>query len=168
MSRRLLILRHAKSDWADPGVSDFDRPLNARGRADVPRITQFLAGSAEPELVLSSSARRANETAQGLIDGLATSPELRLEQDLYLAPPETLAAMLGTVSDRLTTVVLVAHNPGIEDWASQLSGASIHLPPGGLACLDCPQDTWAAAGCDGGSLLWLLTPKLLKRGLDQA
>lgn len=160
--RRLLIMRHAKSDWAT-GVEDYDRPLNDRGQRDVPLVARFLAGSAPPELVLASAARRARETADLLVEALSVPPELILEEQLYLAPPETLAAVLSAAGDGVKTVVVVAHNPGVEEWASRLCGAAIHMPPGAVACLESDADRWADTTHAASILRWHITPKLLKK-----
>ncbi|MDP7448775.1 MAG: histidine phosphatase family protein, partial [Candidatus Latescibacteria bacterium] len=163
--KRLLIMRHAKSDWADPATEDFDRPLNCRGQTDVPILGQFLAGSAPPDLILASAARRAQETGTLLLEALDGSAELVLDGRLYLSTPDTLATVLAASAGDAGTVVVIAHNPGVEQWSSELSGASIHMPPGAVACLDCEADGWADAGRRRAALRWLITPKLLKRGL---
>jgi phosphohistidine phosphatase len=165
--KRLLIMRHAKSDWADRSLEDFDRPLNARGQRDVPILAQFLAGSAPPDLVVASAARRAQETATGLLETLDDKPELILDGNLYLSTPNTLATVLGAGAGDAQTVVVIAHNPGVEEWASQLSGATIHMPPGAIACLDSDAETWSEAGRARSLLRWLITPKLLKKGLEK-
>ena len=104
--KRLLIMRHAKSDWASGSTEDFDRPLNARGQKDVPILARFLAGSAPPDLVLASAARRAQETATRLLEGLNPTPELILDGRLYLSTPDTLATVLaGTAGDAGSVVV---------------------------------------------------------------
>ena len=165
--KRLLVMRHAKSDWSDESRQDFDRPLNARGQRDVPILARFLAGSAPPDLVLASAARRAHETATRLLEAFDDTPELILDTNLYLSTPDTLATVLGASAGDARTIVVVAHNPGVEEWASQLSGAVIHLPPGAIACLDSEAETWSQAGRTRSLLRWLITPKLLKKGLEK-
>lgn len=155
-------MRHAKSDWSSGG-DDFDRPLNARGQRDVPLIARFLAGSAPPELVLASAARRARETAALLVEALADPPELIVDDQLYLSTPETLAEVLSVVGDGAQTVVVIAHNPGVEEWASRLCGAAIHMPPGAVACLESEADRWVDAARAQSTLRWHITPKLLKK-----
>lgn len=163
--KRLLIMRHAKSDWATGAEEDFDRPLNARGQKDVPMVAQFLGGSTPPDLIIASAARRAHETAMGLLDALPDPPELVLDGRLYLSTPDTLATVLAGSAGDAATVVVIAHNPGIEEWASLLSGATMHLPPGAVACLENDADSWAEVGRTAAPLRWLITPKLLKKGL---
>lgn len=163
--KHLLLMRHAKSDWATSGGEDFDRPLNARGQKDVPILARFLAGSTPPDLVIASAACRAQETATRLIEALPVAPELILDGRLYLSTPDTLATVLAGCAGQASTVVVIAHNPGMEDWASHLSGATIHMPPGAIACLESASDSWAEAGRTPSPLRWLITPKLLKKGL---
>ncbi len=163
----LLVIRHAKSDWSEASRDDFDRPLNERGRKDVPLLARFLAGSAMPERIIASTALRARQTAEGLAEHLPGTPDLVLDERLYLAPPPTLARGLADAAGQAATVALIAHNPGIETWASELSGASIHLPPGAVACFDMAGRSWDLAATTRLPLCWLLTPKLLKRGLAQ-
>lgn len=159
--KSLLVMRHAKSDWSAEGLEDFDRPLNKRGRKDVPRVARFLAAIGLPDLVLSSPAVRANQTAVGLIEGLGNGPQLATDSRLYGASPETLAAVLAATAGAAETVLLVAHNPGLEEWLHQLTGAHITLPTATLARVDFPGDTWEI-GPAQGQLQWLVTPKLLK------
>lgn len=161
--KRLLILRHAKSDWSDSALEDFDRPLNPRGRKEVSRVARFLATHGRPDVILSSPARRAHETALGLVEVFGEGIDLVLDGRLYLAPPATLAEVLGAAAGAADTAAVVAHNPGLEEWIRQLTGARAILPPAGVACLDLQVGHWDRAGTAAGRLQWLVTPKLLKR-----
>jgi phosphohistidine phosphatase len=165
-------MRHAKSDRADASIPDFDRPLNRRGQRDVPRIAHFLAGAAAPDVVVSSSAQRAQQTATGLVEALAevldAAPELVVDGRLYLAPPEVLAATLAEAAGTASTALLVAHNPGVEDWVGELTGARLRMPTAAVACIDSDAGDWAGATSHRGQLQWLITPKLLKAGAAPA
>jgi len=161
--KSLLIMRHAKSDWASGSTEDFDRPLNTSGQKDVPILARFLAGSAPPDLVLASAARRGQETATRLLEGLDPAPELILDGRLYLSTPDTLATVLAGAAGDAGSVVVIAHNPGVEEWASHLSGATIHMPPGAIACLESQTGSWTEVGRTPSPLRWLITPKLLKK-----
>lgn len=162
--KNLLVMRHAKSDWSHEGMEDFDRPLNRRGRKDVPRVARFLAGAGPPELVLSSSAVRAHETAIGLVEASDDDPQLVLDGRLYGAGPQILSEVLAAAAGGVDTVLLVAHNPGLEDWIAELTGASLRLPTASVARIDFDTDTWDGFGQQRGQLQWLVTPKLLKAG----
>lgn len=116
MSRSLGLLRHAKSDW-DTGVADIDRPLNRRGRRDAPRIGRWLRRQGwRPQLILSSPAVRARETLEAVIEqaGLHNS-ELRWDEELYLASRKTLLERIRGLSPDTDNVLLVGHNPGLEE-----------------------------------------------------
>lgn len=121
--RRLYLLRHAKSSWADPGLDDHDRPLAARGEDAVDRLRRHLDGRPDaPELVLTSSARRTTATVEGIAAALPSGTEVRVEGELYAASGAALLARLRRVADEVASVMLVGHNPGLEDLALQLVG----------------------------------------------
>ncbi len=160
--KTLLIMRHAKSAYP-PGLSDdFDRPLNKRGRADLPRIAHLLAAyGPRPDLVLTSTARRARQTATGLAESLGLpASALRLDDALYLASPSALTQAATDLPDRVQTSLIVAHNPGLEAWIGALTGAHIALPTGGLAAVELGIHTWAAIS--RGRLLYFAGPRLIK------
>lgn len=122
----LIIARHAKSDWGEPGLRDHDRPLNARGMRDAPVMAARLAGSGvSVQRLLSSTAVRARTTAAEF--GAALDLEAELDPELYLASPATLfekAAASGASS-----VMVVAHDPGLSDLAHRLSNGQIDRMP---------------------------------------
>ena len=159
--KSLLVMRHAKSDWSDD-LEDFDRPLNKRGRKDAARVGRFLTASAFPDLVLSSSAVRAQETATRLVGVLGDGPQLVLDGRLYGAVPQTLSRVLAATAAAADTVLLIAHNPGLEDWLAQLTGAWLRLPTAAVARVDIDAANWEAIGEQRDQLQWLVTPKLLR------
>ncbi len=119
----LLLLRHAKSDWQDRSLDDFDRPLSPRGRRAAPQMGRFLAEQGlEPDLVLCSPARRAVETLELLLTALASAPEISYLKTLYLAPPSRLLAVLRRQSQERGRIMLVGHNPGLHRLALELAG----------------------------------------------
>ena len=160
--KTLLIMRHAKSDYP-PGISDdFDRPLNKRGRADLPRIAHLLAAyGPRPEVVLASAAHRAHQTASGLAEALGLPASvLHLDDALYLASPSTLAQAAAGLPDSAQAGLIIAHNPGLEAWIHQLTGAHVRLPTAGLAAVELGIHSWAAIG--RGRLLYFVVPRLVK------
>ena len=160
--KTLLIMRHAKSDYP-PGISDdFDRPLNKRGRADLPRIARLLAAyGPHPEVVLASAARRAHQTATGLVASLGLPASvLHLDDVLYLAAPSTLAQAAAGLPDSAQTGLIIAHNPGLEEWIRELTGAHIHLPTAGLAAVELGIHSWQEIS--RGRLLYFVVPRLVK------
>jgi phosphohistidine phosphatase len=149
MSLTLILLRHAKSDWSDPFAPDHDRPLNKRGRKDAPRAGRWLLEAGwQPELVLASSARRAQET----LDLAATAwegewePDLEVDEALYHAEPEAILARLAWLPEGVETVLVVGHNPGLEDLAARLTGADEALPTAAIRVLALPAEHWSALG----------------------
>ena len=160
--KTLLIMRHAKSDYP-PGISDdFDRPLNKRGRADLPRIARLLAAyGPPPEVVLASAAHRAHQTATGLVESLGLPASvLHLDDALYLSSPDTLAQAAAGLPDSAQTGLIIAHNPGLEEWIRELTGAHIHLPTAGLAAVELGIHSWQEIG--RGRLLYFVVPRLVK------
>ncbi len=131
MSRRLVLLRHAKSDWSEP-VVDFDRSLNERGESSIAVIAQNLqAKSIVPQIVMSSPAKRAKQTILGVaaIAGYAVDA-ISWQQDLYHASIDTLLACLAACPEKYQTVLLTGHNPGLEELIYHLA-ASVTRPSDG-------------------------------------
>lgn len=160
--KTLLIMRHAKSAYP-PGISDdFDRPLNKRGRADLPRIARLLAAYGPcPEVVLASAARRAHQTATGLVESLGLPTRvLHLDDALYLSSPSTLTQAAAGLPDSAQTGLIIAHNPGLEEWIGELTGAHIALPTAGLAAVALGIHAWAEIS--RGRLLYFVVPRLVK------
>lgn len=129
MVRTLFLLRHAKSDWGAPELSDHQRPLNKRGRRAAPKIALWAKeAGALPAHIISSSAVRAHTTAQLLVEQWGGSVPIELQDRLYLAPPETYWQVLGERPPGEDRLLLVGHNPGMSEWASELAGHTIELP----------------------------------------
>jgi phosphohistidine phosphatase len=119
VTRRIDLLRHAKSSWDDPGLADHDRPLTSRGRRAAARIGRHLReAGVEPELILCSTARRTQDTLALLeLHGAAS-----IEAELYGASSDGLFERLRELSDDVHSVLLIGHNPGIHDLAVMLAG----------------------------------------------
>jgi phosphohistidine phosphatase len=123
MSKRLYLLRHAKSSWKQPELADHDRPLASRGRRAAKAIARHLRErQIAPELVLCSTARRARETLERIEPALATAA-VRREPQLYRASADVLFERLRTVPDDVASVMLIGHNPAIEQLALDLLSA---------------------------------------------
>lgn len=143
---RLLLLRHAKSSWADPGVRDHDRPLNGRGRRAAPLVGAHLRhADLVPDRVLCSSARRTCETL-ALLD-LPAGTTVDVTHDLYLADPATVLELVRRVDDGDATLLVVGHNPTTHEVALDLAGGGdpdalgrlgAAYPTGALAVLGVP------------------------------
>lgn len=121
--RQLLLLRHAKSRWDDPGLSDHDRPLDSEGQADAHAMGGAIQElGLKPDLVLVSSARRTRETLER-IEPLSGQPRIEKTGDLYLANPRQILDLLAETAAEAESVLVIAHNPGLHDLAMSLLGA---------------------------------------------
>ena len=157
--RELILTRHAKSDWGDPGLADHDRPLNGRGRRDAPRMARQLAASESGtaiQRIISSTALRARTTAAAF--GKALELEVELDGGLYLASEHTL--LQKAVEAEAASVMLVAHNPGITDLAWRLSDGGIrHMPTCAVARFVWHVDDWSEAAARPADAWTLETPR---------
>ena len=142
--KTLLILRHAKSSWDDGSLDDRERPLNARGMRDAPRMGDLLRDeSLVPDVIITSDAVRAHTTALAVAEAVGYTREVVVDPRLYHASPRDVFAVLNTVPDGSAQVVLiVGHNPGLEDLLEQLTGQRHDLPTAALARLALPIDSW--------------------------
>ena len=137
------LMRHAKSGWDDPQLADHDRPLNARGRRDAPRMAKWLAENRFlPEVILGSTAERVRQTITGLLDVWTHEPCVWTSSTLYLASAGTLREHLmceAVLPDgrRPKTVLLIAHNPGIESLASYWAGGPTRMPTAAVVIFQC-------------------------------
>lgn len=140
---RLVLVRHAKSDWGDPSLDDHDRPLNDRGRRDAPRMARQLAETGfRPEVILSSTAVRARTTAEAFAAELGVP--VTLEPELYGAPARTLLAAAAATGAR--SVLVVAHDPGMSALAAHLSDDGIgHMPTCAVATFTWNVEEWDVA-----------------------
>ena len=169
--RTLYLLRHAKSDWGDPGLGDFDRPLAPRGKRAAPAIAAWMnANGCVPRFVLCSSARRAAETWALVSDVLDDAPEIEMTEDLYHASPQRLLALARGLPDRHLSAMMIGHNPGFHLLASALAGEGpddlLHglatsYPTGALAGIDFDAASWADIAPDSGRLACFVRPRAL-------
>lgn len=143
--KTLLLMRHAKSSWADAGQADRDRPLNDRGRRDAPRMGAWLKRQGLlPDLVISSGARRAVETAQAVIDASGFGGEWQRAAGLYEADAEAYFEVLQAVPEETVTVLVIAHNPGTEEMIETLTGQAETMPTGAVAHITLALERWRA------------------------
>lgn len=119
---RIVIVRHAKSDWSDWSLTDHDRPLAPRGIKALGRMRDHLDGGTPPDLVLCSSARRTRDTLEGIRGALPDDVEIHVEDDLYDASAASLVDRLRRIDDTTRSVMLVGHNPSLHDLAVELVG----------------------------------------------
>jgi len=168
--RRLWLLRHAKSSWDEPHLPDRLRPLAPRGVRAVGAVARHLrAAAVAPDLVLCSPARRAVQTWEGVAPGVPPDTAVEVDEAIYHADADELFARLRAVPSEIGSVLLVGHNPGLQDLAIDLVGSGdaglrerlfTKFPTGAIATLEVPGDwhdlTWGAT-----SLLGFVVPREL-------
>ena len=141
--KTLLVLRHAKSSWDDAALDDHERPLNKRGRRDAPRMGELVREHGLiPDVVISSDAVRARLTAEAVVEAARYAGAILLDRRLYLAGPADILSLLRTVGEKAETVMIVGHNPGLEELVAQLTGDWQDLPTAALAQIVLPIDRW--------------------------
>ena len=142
--KTLLIMRHAKSSWKAEGLPDDQRPLNKRGQADAPRMGRLLReNSLTPQAILSSTAVRAKQTAQAAAEACGFEGDIQFEASLYGAPAETFLYFLRALPAEPPIVMVVGHNPGVEELLAELTGEDEHLSTGSIARLELDMARWA-------------------------
>ena len=161
--KTLLILRHAKSSWSNARQADHDRPLNARGRQDAPRMGRLLrTEDLVPDLVISSSAERAVSTAELAAEGCGYEEEILATRELYHGAPEDYVTALSEAGGDSAIILVVGHNPGVEELVEELTGEDEVMPTGALAHVALPIATWHQLDLDTrGTLENLWRPKEL-------
>lgn len=170
MTRRLILLRHAKSDWPD-GIADHERPLGKRGLNDAPRIGSYIESHGLiPDFAVVSTARRTRETWDLVEPEFSRSVPTRFDRRVYEAKPGALLYIVRETEPSVGALMLVGHNPGFEDLARFLIGSgdtearerlAYKYPTGGLAVIDFQIDDWRAIETHSGSLNRFITPRLL-------
>lgn len=168
--RRLMLLRHAKTERAEPGEPDRTRKLTKRGRADIPLLGAYMARhDLVPDLVLVSPATRTQETWTLLANSFAKAPEVAKEERIYNADPKTLMRLIAETK-AAPSLLVVGHNPGLHDLAVQLIAAgdvearekvTEKLPTSGLVVIDLAFDDWSQLRPHAGRLERFVSPRLI-------
>jgi phosphohistidine phosphatase len=161
--KTLLLLRHAKSSWKDNSLADHDRPLNQRGKRDAPRMGKLMREEGlVPDLILTSSARRALSTAKLAAEASGFEGEMEVSRDLYAAGPENFIEALEALPDQYHTVLTVGHNPGMEELLEALTEESQAMPTAALAQIEMLIDHWTDIEDATGRLVNLWLPRNLE------
>jgi phosphohistidine phosphatase len=158
--KKIFILRHAKSSWIDPKLSDFERPLNDRGLNAAPFMGELIARRGLfPDAIVSSPAKRAAQTATLLKESAGLNIEIKFDDRIYEASPNTLRQAVSELDNNLDSVMLVGHNPGIEGFIRYLTGQTESMPTAALAIIKLKIDRWADIAADSGKLIEVIRPK---------
>jgi phosphohistidine phosphatase len=160
--KTLLLLRHAKSDWGDSSLRDFDRPLATRGEKDAPRIGKALHKRGPlPDFIMSSPAARAKATIEAVAAAAKIDLPIQFDEKIYGATSAELMTVVRRLPNDSSCALLVGHNPGFEDLARRLSGMDERMPTAALACINFDVAGWEDVEDERGEVAWLITPKNL-------
>jgi phosphohistidine phosphatase len=141
--KTLFILRHAKSSWKDDSLADHERPLNKRGHKDAQSMGKLMKKlEIEPDLILSSSACRARETARLATEKAGYSGKVQVRDEIYAFEPEPLLNVLINLDDKINSVMLVGHNPAMEELLAGITGEFCPLPTASLVQIQLPVSQW--------------------------
>lgn len=159
--KTLLLLRHAKSSWKHPELPDHDRPLNKRGKQDAPRIAKIIRDNGlVPDLIMSSTAKRARKTARIVAKTCGYAGEVALTPALYHAGPNTYIGTLSRQADEYQRIMLVGHNPGLEELLEMLVGQMEPIHTATLAHVLLPLTQWSELNHEtAGKLINLWRPR---------
>lgn len=162
---RLYLLRHAKSSSADESMRDFDRPLAARGREACAIIGAFIEEKKIAfDLVLVSTAVRTRETIELVKERAKFSTEVRYDDRIYEATTSQLLEVISEVENDRKSVLLVGHNPGVEDLLKVLTGEQVHVTTATFAKVSLNTDAWSSNPSNNGNLDWIVGPEDIKGG----
>lgn len=169
---RLMLLRHAKSDWGNPTLDDFDRPLNARGRQAADLMADYITETCPPpDLILCSTALRTRQTLNALLTRIAVDIDIQLRGELYEDSEMDYISLLQNLDTPAETVLLIGHNPATEDTASSLYGQGDKeafadlgekYPTAALAVFTFAARRWPEIGEGLGTLERFVKPRALE------
>lgn len=162
----LMIMRHAKSDWSDESLQDKDRPLKEKGKTDAKKMGELLKHiGCTPELIISSTAKRAKQTAQIVAEETEYKSEIKYEDIIYEGHAEDIFGVLSQIRPRTSKILIVAHNPQVEEFLSSvLSGGNMHVKvsTAGIVKVDIDVENLREISVRKSVLTWMATPKMFK------
>ena len=158
--KTLFVLRHAKSSWENAELSDFERPLNERGLEEAPLVGKIIFEMRyEPEIIVSSPAKRAKQTAVSVKENARIETEVRLDERIYEASPQRLIRVISELDDEKKSAMIVGHNPGLEGLIKILTGGLQPMRTASLAVIDLDAAKWHEISPESGRLRKLIRPK---------
>ncbi len=163
--KTLLLMRHAKSSWKDDSLEDHERPLKKRGKKDAKLIAKvMLKNELYPDLVLSSTSVRTQQTVEEITSKMEYEGKIVYLDDLYMGEPQDFIDALKNLNDSYQTVLIVAHNPGLEAYLQIIDGEIEAMPTGALGYLVLVLDKWENISLDTmGDLIGFWTPKEIRK-----
>lgn len=161
--KTFMVMRHAKSSWSNAALSDHNRPLNDRGKQDAPRMGRLLVNEdLVPDAIVASTAVRAADTADLVALAAGFEGEIVYSRQLYHAGPEAYLAMARTLPETTARVLMIGHNPGLEELVEDLSGHAERMPTAALAVFQVRIDHWSDLSAESTfELANLWVPKAL-------
>ncbi len=158
--KTLYILRHAKSSWDNATLSDFERPLNARGQKAAPFIGSLMKERGFiPDVIVASPATRAKQTAKLVRKAADIEPQITFYERIYEANVGTLVSVLSEIDDHNNSALIVGHNPGAEGLIYFLTGKIVPMPTAALATIELDIDMWAGIDAGCGRLKDIIRPR---------
>jgi phosphohistidine phosphatase len=163
--KTLLLMRHAKSSWKDDSLEDHERPLKKRGKKDAILIAKvMLKNDLYPDLILSLTSVRTQQTVQEITDKMDYKRKIVYLDDLYMGEPQDFIHSLKNLNDSYQTVLIVAHNPGLEAYLQIIDGEIEAMPTGALGYLVLVLDKWENISLETmGDLIGFWTPKEIRK-----
>jgi phosphohistidine phosphatase len=141
--KRLLIMRHAKSSWKNAELTDHERPLKKRGKHDAEKMGKVLKNKKIiPDLIICSTATRAQETAEIIADSLKYKKKITFSDALYMAEPSDILSAIAEYGKKDKTIMVIGHNPGTEALLQILTGKVESLPTASIAYITAKIENW--------------------------
>lgn len=158
--KTLFVLRHAKSSWDDTDLADFDRPLNPRGLNAARFIGQLIfERNLQPQIIISSPAKRAKQTAILVKEIAEIKTPVIFDERIYEASSLSLFNLVCGFNDKYESVLLIGHNPGLEDLVRVLTRQIVVMPTAALSKINLGIESWSKVSVGGGTLEFIIRPK---------
>ncbi len=161
--KRLILIRHSKSSWKDLSLTDFNRPLNNRGKSDGPLMADYLKSKIKKiDYLHSSSSVRTFETSKYFIKQIQFG-KIQYDDSLYHCSATSILNMISSYSDNYQSVMIIAHNPGLTNLINNITNVALdNLPTTGLAEIEFNCNSWSKISYENCNLIDLKFPKQLK------
>lgn len=158
--KKIYLIRHGKSDWSNPDLEDFDRPLNKRGKRNAPFMAELLKQkNANPDLIISSPAYRTKKTAEIIKKGIAYKSQILFDEHLYEASLGTILEIVNYIDDDYDKVFLIGHNPSLNMLGFYLVGFNENIPTCGILEIEFDCDSWREVNKKCAKLISFEYPK---------